>query len=201
MLRRRELMAMQTGGLPAAYRKIEYIQNPKAGVAYINTGIIVTEEVNFQVDFQLISPASTTGYFMGKYADTSFYLYLGAGFNFQTAFGCSWANSSLKGDNRRHVFTYQFIDGDMHLYDGETEILKKAFSASSSLPIYVAGPASPSASNKSAKTFSSKIWQNGTLIRNLAPCVRKSDSKPGMYDTVTKTFYTNAGTGEFIVPN
>ena len=32
------------------------------------------------------------------------------------------------------------------------------------------------------------------------PCIRKSDSKPGMYDTVTKTFYTNAGTGEFIIP-
>lgn len=36
---------------------------------------------------------------------------------------------------------------------------------------------------------------------NFIPCVRKSDSKPGMYDTLTKTFYTNTGTGEFIVPN
>lgn len=192
---------MQGDGLPAAYRKVEYIQNPEAATAHINTGIIVTEEVKFQVDFQLISSASTTGYFMGQYADTSFYLYLGAGLAFQTAFGCNWASSSLKGDNRRHVFTYQFLDGDLHLYDGETEILKKAFSTSSSLPICVAGPVVSSRANKSAKTFSSKIWQNGTLIRNLVPCVRKSDSKPGMYDTVTKTFYTNAGTDEFIVPN
>ena len=35
---------------------------------------------------------------------------------------------------------------------------------------------------------------------NLIPCIRKSDSKPGMYDMVSKTFYTNAGTGEFIIP-
>lgn len=191
---------MIPSGLPEEYRKVEYIQNPEATTAHINTGIIVTEEVKFQVDFQLISPASSTGYFMGEYAYTSFYLYLGAGLMFQTAFGCTWANSSLKGDNQRHVFTYQFLDGDLHLYDGETEILKRAFSASSSLPIYVAGPAASSGANKSAKTFSSKIWKNGTLIQNLIPCVRKSDSKPGMYDTVTKTFYTNAGTGEFIVP-
>jgi len=44
------------------------------------------------------------------------------------------------------------------------------------------------------------ITNNGATKLHLIPCVRKSDSKPGMYDTVSKTFYTNAGTGEFIVP-
>lgn len=34
---------------------------------------------------------------------------------------------------------------------------------------------------------------------DLIPCYRKSDSKPGMYDLVTKQFFTNAGTGEFTV--
>ena len=38
-----------------------------------------------------------------------------------------------------------------------------------------------------------------TEICNLIPCYRKSDSKPGMYDMVNKTFYTNEGTGEFKV--
>lgn len=44
-----------------------------------------------------------------------------------------------------------------------------------------------------------RFYVIGTI--NLIPCVRKSDSKPGMYDTVSKTFFTNAGTGEFIVPS
>ena len=35
---------------------------------------------------------------------------------------------------------------------------------------------------------------------NFVPCIRRQDSKPGMYDTVAHVFYTNAGTGEFIVP-
>jgi len=34
---------------------------------------------------------------------------------------------------------------------------------------------------------------------DLIPCYRKSDDKPGMYDLVTKQFFTNAGTGEFVV--
>lgn len=39
-----------------------------------------------------------------------------------------------------------------------------------------------------------------TPIVDLWPCVRKSDGKPGMYDLITETFYTNQGTGEFIIP-
>ena len=49
------------------------------------------------------------------------------------------------------------------------------------------------------KIYYQKIWNNDVLIRNFIPCYRKSDDKPGMYDTVNDTFYTNAGTGEFVV--
>lgn len=40
--------------------------------------------------------------------------------------------------------------------------------------------------------------QNGHIIGNFIPARRGSDSAIGMYDTVTKTFFKNAGTGEFI---
>lgn len=46
-----------------------------------------------------------------------------------------------------------------------------------------------------------KLIDGDTLKFYGIPCVRKADSKPGMYDTVSKTFYTNAGTGEFIIPS
>lgn len=39
--------------------------------------------------------------------------------------------------------------------------------------------------------------RNGELKLNLIPALRKSDSKPGMYDLVTDQFFTNQGTGEF----
>lgn len=51
-----------------------------------------------------------------------------------------------------------------------------------------------------AKMASCKIYDNGTLVRDLMPMIRNSDSKPGLWDTVTQQFYTNAGTGEFVVP-
>lgn len=34
---------------------------------------------------------------------------------------------------------------------------------------------------------------------DLVPCVRKSDNVAGMYDKINKKFYTNVGTGEFVI--
>ena len=33
------------------------------------------------------------------------------------------------------------------------------------------------------------------LVRHYIPCVRKADDEPGLYDTLTDTFYVNAGSG------
>lgn len=48
------------------------------------------------------------------------------------------------------------------------------------------------------KIKSCSITINNDIVRNFIPCYRKSDNKPGLYDTVTKEFYTNQGTGEFL---
>lgn len=41
------------------------------------------------------------------------------------------------------------------------------------------------------------IYDNGILVREFVPCYRISDSVAGMYDLITKTFYTNGGSGSF----
>lgn len=48
------------------------------------------------------------------------------------------------------------------------------------------------------KLFYCKIRINGVLVRDLVPAKRDSDNVVGMYDTVSDTFFTNQGTGEFI---
>ena len=45
-----------------------------------------------------------------------------------------------------------------------------------------------------------KLWDDSNvMVRNLIPCYRKADNKPGLYDLITDAFFVNAGTGEFIV--
>lgn len=53
----------------------------------------------------------------------------------------------------------------------------------------------------SIRLYSCKIYDNGTLIRDLKPCYRNSDSEVGLLDEVNDVFYTNAGTGAFSYGN
>ena len=53
------------------------------------------------------------------------------------------------------------------------------------------------------KGFDGKILgfqadRSGETILNLVPALRSIDGKPGMIDTVSKKFYVNQGTGEFL---
>ena len=49
------------------------------------------------------------------------------------------------------------------------------------------------------KVYSLKVSKNDILLANYVPCYRISDHTPGMWDTVSQTFYTNSGTGNFIL--
>lgn len=45
-----------------------------------------------------------------------------------------------------------------------------------------------------------KYWdKDNNLLRDMIPCYRKSDNVIGMFDLVSQTFFTNAGTGVFTV--
>lgn len=43
------------------------------------------------------------------------------------------------------------------------------------------------------------IRENDEIKLNLYPVYRKADNKPGMYDVINHVFYTNQGSGEFLV--
>ena len=47
------------------------------------------------------------------------------------------------------------------------------------------------------KLYGAKLYDNGTLVRDFVPARRNRDQAVGLYDNVSKTFFTNAGTGVF----
>lgn len=203
MQRRQVLMAsIKSARLPSAYQEIEYLESGNSGNQYIDTQIVQSDGLIFEIDFQLTRLARAA-YFMGEYGGGSFYLYvsngvLGESAFFQTAFGTSWSNTSLLADLNRHKLIYEISGGNLTVTENEQTILAKPITTLSTASIKVAGtthsPPIP------CRTFESKMTKAGIVIQDLIPCYRKSDNKPGMYDTVSKTFYTNAGTGEFTIP-
>ena len=48
------------------------------------------------------------------------------------------------------------------------------------------------------KCYGFKIYKDDVLVLNFIPARRNSDSVLGMYDTVSQTFFTNQGTGDFV---
>jgi len=200
MQRRRQLMCMQSE-LPSAYRRVGYIESSERDNTHINTGVLLSENIVFEIDFQIVSTIQRSKYFMGQYSGTTFFMYV-AGSNenplLQTSFGTNWQTTDISLDQNRHIYRYWIENGEMKLSDNGSIGFSKSFSELSDKPLLVAG--SWRGNQLSCRTYRSTINKNGVVVQNLIPCVRKSDNKPGMYDTVSKTFYTNAGAGEFIVP-
>lgn len=59
---------------------------------------------------------------------------------------------------------------------------------------------SPNDIGGTVRIYSFSAKRNGNMLCNMVPCYRKNDGKPGMYDMATGAFYTNSGTGEFLIP-
>ena len=95
-------------------------------------------------------------------------------------------------------YTIKFTGEGKFYIDNELKVTKTG-SFVLSLPIYLF-----KFNNNGSATgggvgnlYSYKIWNGNNLVRDLVPCVRKTDSKPGLFDMVNGKFYTNSGTGEF----
>ena len=175
-------MTMQTGGLPGAYQAVDYIQRDVEGaIILIPFDTLNVANCDIYATFTIIGPALGERAYMGassglgKSAWEIYFPYV------------VWAvsNNGISTDGTIATIGTQ---GSVHVkMDDRDRIL--------TLGQYRYG-----AYQSENRIHYCRVERSGDVVLELLPCVRKSDSKPGMYDTVSKTFYTNAGSGEFIVP-
>lgn len=200
MQRRRQLMAMQSE-LPSAYRRVEYLES--SGTQYINSGVIgsIPLEAVATASFAETRNACLLG---SRQAATATRFYILSVFNGKWHVGINTSEPSGSNvvANTKYGMRFTIDENGFSLYVNDSLEFTGSNYYSTEFPMFVfaANNYGSAARIAKAKLYSMAILRNGTAERNFIPCVRKSDSKPGMYDTVTKTFYTNAGTGEFIVP-
>lgn len=191
----------KTGLLPAEYTQVEYIQ--AIGTQYIKTDIIPKFESvdEFYIRFNL--------------QDAGTQIYFGVnGYNVYNGRSIQgvYANGKIRNDLRLGGSWEYFGDlsintwAEYHVVGKSVSCLGETLTVSNSstnnqeyLYLFAQGTSEPSTN---AKCKISNVWykHEGVYTMQLIPCIRKYDNKPGMYDIVSKTFYTNAGTGEFIVP-
>ena len=103
-------------------------------------------------------------------------------------------NKKLTVDKNKNVT--KIIDFDTGDTLATNTSAERTFSSSYNLCLSAINSGGSVTPSKTKSIYSCKIYDNGTLVRDFIPM--RIGTEVGMYDTVTKTLFTNAGTGSFV---
>lgn len=184
--------------VPGGYTELEYIESN--GSQYINTAYVPLVTDTIETHFKTLG--TLQGGIKYLYGTRTQYLKNGFAIQYLQSFWIQYgekdtATLGQPAANTEYTVihtgpTYS-VNGNSATNPGSTPTLV--------YPLYLftlnnSGEAYPLLS--SMKLYSFKITAaDGTSKRNMIPAKRNSDNVLGLYDTVTDTFFTNAGTGTF----
>ena len=209
MVARRRLLTQQSGGLPAEYRQIECLES--SGTQYIATNYIPAQSgVRAEWRYAFTSTFSGDKIMWGCKTLTNqrarFYAELYNYYNWYCAIGNPQFRSALIDVGKSIDTIYDAsMDGAALTIDGHFISPTDTYASDNVPAMYIfawnQGDDTAQYLHTALRLYKLSFFENGVKSADFVPCIRISDSKPGMYDTVSKTFYTNAGTGEFIIPS
>ena len=195
--------------LPSEYTQVDYIEGHRA--EYIDTGFKVTPKTKIEATFAFnqVTPVQQR-IFGNGYSETDglvFTTYINGGGNFawccQNNIG-NWQNTGIKADTNKHTFTIDSLNKVVTMddrYNTTITTTRTNNSINTMLLFSYRGDGTTPDNFPYLKMYSTKIYNNNTLIRDFIPCFRNSDNEVGMYDIINNIFYTNQGTGAFTYGN
>lgn len=192
--------------LPEGYTEVDYIEG--TGTQYIDTGVQMTTSDDVNMIIQLTSD-TTVQNFYGSRNTTS----LNDGsWNLFYNVGGSSGSMRFRLDWNSNPPRYS------SLISLDTDVNIRLYSSSGYGEIVVDGTSYTGVATKTNAEYNTVLFgcnsggtivcnplrikkysvkRNGSLIQDLVPAIRNSDNEPGMYDLVSKTFFTNSGSGTF----
>ena len=184
--------------VPSGYTPKEYLEVTSSG-PYIDTGVQNTSDAYYWLDAQYTSaPSNNYGIFGSAAPNKEFTINNYGGVSFFNAGGTRGIFTSA--NLVRHVFE---CTSAAVLLDGANTGATVNWNNATSLTYYLFAfhySSSPGIyKTANARIYGCKLYNGSTLVRNFIPCVRDSDSEPGMYDLVNDVFYDNDGSGSFSV--
>lgn len=186
------------GLLPSGYTKLEYIES--TGTQYIDTGIVPTKNIGIRgkACYTAVANSQSIIGYRTNAGDTRFWLNESIGL-FRPSMGGYIDSSVPVVPNETKDFSFNY-NNDLKAYWGdESENLTYLGTVwQDSLYVFCANVYGSPDYFAHLKLYYLAIYNGNSLVRNLIPCCLNSDNILGMYDTVSQTFFTNAGTGPFI---
>ena len=179
--------------LPSGYTQLEYIES--TGTQWIDTGIKITSSDIIETEFKnSVSLQSGALYGVYKAGESSVFYANGTYYAYDK--NNTVVNTRISINTQWHTTIHNFVNGTLQLDDTVVNFRPFAF-----------------ANNITSRLFSRyynsygynfigairkhKITRNGVVILDLV-AAQDSSGNVGMYDMVSRTFFANAGTGEFV---
>ena len=207
-------------GIPQEYQEVEWIYKDDGAEPYIDTGIIYDSGCTVEWKFEYYKPSYQWGFFQ---SDKKRFRHDQSA-SASASDGTRAVNVGINATSDYRITPQSIVGNTYHLIytcggrttsviEPSTGYINKVTNVSASQIAWKADETIPimgyrykGAMQTTAK-YKLYFWKytdkDGNLIRDFVPCYRKSDNVVGMFDKVTNTFYSNAGTtGTFTVgPN
>lgn len=182
--------------IPAEYQQVEYLENTSKSRIFIPDNIDI---YNADIEIKYFSAKVNDAYIFSAYNRDYFLFY--RHLNFSAILRP--ASLSIYGSYavpQIAMITTRYPNVSMTILQGDTTFER---SGSVSIEQQEQQGYRLFGNPNTGSSFLGRIYYlkitNETKSYELIPCYRKSDLEPGMYDRVNYVFYTNTGTGSFIV--
>lgn len=179
--------------LPDEYEELEYIES--TGTQWIDTGVKpCMNKIRCVCDVSPLSNADTP--FFGSRG--TYYLFYNVSYNyFWPTSKCETIQGTLAIGEKYHI---DWNKGTL-IVTGPNGVYQKGVRSNNTQDTYnmYIFNFNPKDSSRTcvAKLYNFKIYFDDLLVRYFIPSKRKSDNVIGMYDMISRQFFTNSGTGSF----
>ena len=196
--------------LPEGYREVDYLES--TGAQWIDTGIVPTNATGVLITFEVPPDNIKDNVLFGVRGDTNtnsrFWININLGGDKKLAWGWNYyyfGHSLLYHAGVTLTLGLNYKDSRICTYNNNNDysINEHLASITRSCFLFCANNVGQAYFFIKTKVRSCEITSGTSIIRSYIPCVRTSDSKPGMYDLcgsicpLTGTpFYINAGAGK-----
>jgi len=203
--------------LPAEYREVEYIDCTGTQCLIVPGLPTANAELTWDVYYDPLyykdgKKSCKIGVWGGEEKTAfGFQMNTDVGLNLQAFYGTAWAKKTLLNapmdSEGWHTVTHSFVEGFIAVDDLKETVTVSNFVFAANavnmglgvLGVFYQGwdGAKPKSTFMRCREF---IWkESGAEHMHLIPCYRIADKVAGMYDLVNDVFYTNSGTGTFVV--
>lgn len=196
--------------IPSEYQEVEYLES--TGTQYIDTGIQARSGVKCTASIMWISGGATDACILGGRKGLSSRIMLIHQYpanKWTLGYGSSYTHLSRLDYGNIYYIESKLLAGEQLLRVNKETIYEGTDDSEYSNDCNLAMFACRYDNNAKSVSLYSKARIYSMLIKNgddeplanFIPCYRKSDNEIGMYDTVSKIFFTNQGTGTFLKGN